>query len=91
MDTATIMLLISIIGCFLGLAGWLARRDNKNVSDATWKGEINGKLDAILGINLRIDKVECKMEDATVKIAKLESKTDSAHKRIDEHLTRGHE
>ena len=91
MDTATIMLLISIIGCFLGLAGWLARRDNKNVSDATWKGEINGKLDAILGINIRIDKVECKMEDATVKIAKLESKADSAHKRIDEHLTRGHE
>lgn len=91
MDTATIMFLVTLIGCFLGLAGWLAKRDDKTVADATWKGEINGKLDAILGINLRIDKVECKVEDSIIKIAKLESKADSAHKRMDEHLTRGHE
>jgi len=91
MDTATIMFLIAIIGSFVGLAGWLAKRDSKTISDATWKGEINGKLDAILGINLRIDKVECKMEDATVKIAKLESKAESAHKRMDEHLIHGHD
>lgn len=91
MDTATIMFLIAIIGCFVGLAGWLSKRDSKTISDATWKGEINGKLDAILGINLRIDKVECKVEDSIIKIAKLESKADSAHKRMDEHLTRGHE
>lgn len=88
MDTATIMFLIAIIGCFVGLTGWIARRDSKTISDAVWKGEINGKLDAILGINIRIDKVECDLKVHGERIAKVESKTDSAHYRLDDHITK---
>lgn len=88
MDTATIMILIAIIGCFLSLAGWISKRDSKTISDAVWKGEINGKLDAILGINMRIDKAECDLKIHGERIAKVESKADSAHRRLDDHITK---
>lgn len=43
-------LLIAIIGCFVGLAGWLSGRDKKISSDSEWKGEVNAKLDLAIGI-----------------------------------------
>lgn len=43
--------LIGMVGCFVGLAGWLSGRDKKIVGDATWRGEINAKLDSILKCN----------------------------------------
>ena len=43
-------LLIAIIGCFIGLAGWLASRDKKLSTDSEWKGMVNTKLDLAIGI-----------------------------------------
>jgi hypothetical protein len=40
-------ILIAIIGCFVGLAGWLKSRDSKIANDAEWKGGVNAKLDTI--------------------------------------------
>lgn len=43
-------LLIAIIGCFVGLAGWLSSRDKKTSADSEWKGMVNAKLDMAIGI-----------------------------------------
>lgn len=48
--TIEIGLLIAIIGCFVGLAGWLASRDKKLSNDSEWKGMVNTKLDLAIGI-----------------------------------------
>ena len=43
-------LLIAVIGCFIGLAGWLSSRDKKLSTDSEWKGMVNTKLDLAIGI-----------------------------------------
>ena len=43
-------LLIAILGCFVGLAGWLSNRDKKLSTDSEWKGMVNTKLDLAIGI-----------------------------------------
>ena len=43
-------LLIAVIGCFVGLAGWLSGRDKKLSADSEWKGKVNAKLDLVIGI-----------------------------------------
>lgn len=48
--TIELGILIAIIGCFVGLAGWLSGRDKKISSDSEWKGEVNAKLDLAIGI-----------------------------------------
>lgn len=43
-------ILIALVGCFVGLAGWLAGRDKKLSNDSEWKGMVNTKLDLAIGI-----------------------------------------
>lgn len=76
MDTNTIMILIAIIGCFIGLAGWLSGRDKKIVNDAEWKGTVNTKLDLIIGVNQTVIGHE-------KRITEVEQSCKSAHHRID--------
>lgn len=83
MDKETVMILIALIGCFVGLCGWLSSRDKKICSDSEWRGTINGKLDALLGISTRVDKLEQKVEEHGKSIAVIEQSTKSAHHRID--------
>ena len=45
-----ISLIIALVGCFVGLAGWLSGRDRRLSSDSEWKGEVNAKLDLAIGI-----------------------------------------
>ena len=45
-----ISLIIALVGCFVGLAGWLSGRDKRLSSDSEWKGEVNAKLDLAVGI-----------------------------------------
>lgn len=45
-----VSVLIAMIGCFVGLAGWLSGRDKKLSKDAEWKGTVNAKLDLAIGI-----------------------------------------
>ena len=60
--TAEIGILMAIIGCFVGLAGWLSGRDKKISADAEWKGSVNESLkdikDGVFGIDQRIAKIE---------------------------------
>lgn len=45
-----ISIIIALVGCFVGLAGWLSGRDKRLSSDSEWKGEVNAKLDLAIGI-----------------------------------------
>lgn len=75
--------LIAVIGCFVALAGWIKNRDGKIETDAEWKGSVNGKLDSILGIQKNLDRVEGTVREQGERLAKVEAKASSAHKRID--------
>lgn len=77
-------LLITIIGCFIGVLGYLANRDKKIVNDSEWKGSVNAKLDIIIGVkedikNLdhklqnHIEHADGKIQDHEGRIIKLES------------------
>lgn len=76
-------MLIAIIGCFVGLAGWLKGRDTKIANDAEWKGAINAKLDGIFGIRGEVGDIDNCVREHKRKIAAMESSAASAHKRID--------
>lgn len=76
----TIGLLITVIGCFIGLAGWLGNRDKKIAQDSEFKGTVNAKLDMVLGIKNDFNRL-------TERVVVVEASTKSAHKRIDEHIS----
>lgn len=84
MNTQTVLLIIALIGCFVGLAGWLTTREKKIGHDAEWRGMVNGKLDAILGIDKRVDRLEDKFEQQGKLVTGIEQSVKSAHYRIDE-------
>ena len=71
-------LLIAIIGCFIGLAGWLSSRDKKLSTDSEWKGMVNTKLDLAIGI--RQDH-----EELRARVTKLE-KNDMGRQHDIEHI-----
>ena len=79
MDWNTVAIIITLIGCFVSLTVWLSNRDKKVGSDSEWKGMITAKLDAILGINKRIDGLEEEVKEHSQRITKVETK-------IEEHI-----
>ena len=87
MDLNAILGIASLfIGCFVGLAGWLAGRDKKISGDAEWRGEINGKLNAILGIKDDVGELADVVHKQGERITAAEESTKQAHKRLDEHI-----
>ena len=72
-----------VIGCFVGLAGWLLGRDKKLSAESQWKGEVNAKLDSILGIRGDIDDLRDELKRQGERIATTEASARSAHKRLD--------
>ena len=81
--TIEISILIAVIGCFVGLGGWLKGRDGKIATDAEWKGTINAKLDVIVGIGQDVKELEDKIIIQDKKLGELEQSCKSAHKRLD--------
>ena len=79
-----VSLLIAIIGCFVGLGGWLSGRDKRISSDAEWKGAINAKLDIITGVKTDVADVKEDMTILSNRVTKIDESNKSAHKRIDE-------
>lgn len=67
-------ILISIIGCFIAILGYMAGRDKKIANDSEWKGTVNAKLDTILGIKKDVQYLETKIQDHEGRIIKLEAK-----------------
>lgn len=48
MTTITISAIIAIVGCFIGISGWLRARDAKVDREGEFKGTVNTKLDTII-------------------------------------------
>lgn len=88
--TESIALAIAIIGCVIGVVGFFAGREKSTKEEvkeaAEWRGNVNGKLDSILGLTNRVDNLEDKVEEHEVKISKLQDSTKRAHERMDHHI-----
>jgi len=88
MGAVEIGTLIAIIGCFVGLAGWLTSRDNKISKDSRWQGSIDEKLEAIQksanNTNLGMEKINTAIDSYGQRITAVESSAAQAHHRIDE-------
>jgi len=79
----------TIIGCFIGLAGWLSGRDKKISNDAEWRGMVNTKLDSILGLRTDVEHLEKEVKQHGERITAVESSVKSAHHRIDKIEVKG--
>ena len=82
--TFSLSVLIAIVGCFVGLAGWLHSRDTKISEDAEWKGTVNAKLDMAIGLRKGHDDLQEKHNNLTERVGRVEESTKAAHKRIDQ-------
>ncbi len=82
--TIEVGLLIAVIGCLVGLAGWMRNRDKSVASDAEWRGGVNAKLDIIVGIREDVNDIKITIADHGERISKVESSAAQAHHRIDE-------
>lgn len=80
--------LIAVIGCFVGLAGWLSGRERKVQSSAEKRGEMSAKLDTILtavtGLRTDHDKLEKRVNEQGERLATVEASAKQAHHRLDE-------
>ena len=80
--------LIAVVGCFVGLAGWLTGRDKKILNDGEWKGTVNTKLDdiksSVSGTGVELAKINAVLSEHGERITAAEKSTASAHKRLDE-------
>ena len=88
MGAVDIGMLIAVIGCFVGLAGWLSGRDKKILNDGEWKGTVNTKLDdiktSVSGSNTELAKISETLKAHGERLTAVESSAKQAHHRIDE-------
>ena len=86
--TVEIGLLIAVIGCLIGLAGWLSGRDKKISNDAEWRGTVNTKLDAIRSdigsVGGDIKCLQTTLAEHGERLTKVEESAKQAHLRITE-------
>ena len=91
MVTFTISQIIAIgtglLGCLVGLAGWLRGHDQDGSADAEWRGQISTKLDNIMenvaGQREMISSLDNRLRECERELATLEASAKQAHKRID--------
>jgi outer membrane murein-binding lipoprotein Lpp len=88
MGSVEIGALIAVVGCFVGLAGWLAGRDKRIMNDGEWKGTVNTKLDdiksSVSNTGTELAKINATMNEQGERLTAVESSAKQAHKRIDE-------
>lgn len=81
-------LIVAVVGCFVGLAGWLSGREKKVLGDGEWKGTVNTKLDdiksSVSGTGAELEKINSALSTHGEKITAVEKSAASAHHRIDE-------
>ncbi|MBE6721903.1 MAG: hypothetical protein E7572_05385 [Ruminococcaceae bacterium] len=88
MGAIDIGLLIAVVGCFVGLAGWLSGRDKKLTNDGEWKGTVNTKLDdiksSVSGTTAELVKINATLNEHGERLTAVESSAKQAHHRLDE-------
>ena len=87
-DVVEISTIIAIIGCFVGLAGWLSGRDKRIISDAQWKGSVDAKLDMLIGIKTDVERIADTIGHHSERLMVAEEKIERVQRNIDD-LKRG--
>ncbi len=78
-----VILLITIIGCFVALAGWIASRDSRQQDDGEWRGKIDAKLDILCAMKRDVTRHSEEISRLTERVVAVEQSAKSAHHRID--------
>lgn len=77
-----ISVVTTIIGCAIGVAGWISGRDRKNGDDGEWRGKVNAKLDLAVGLRNDVNDLYSKYTENTQEIAVLKQDVKSHNRRI---------
>ena len=88
MGVIEISALIAIVGCAIGVLGWVAGRDKRITSDAQWRGSVDAKLDLIIGLRNDVDRIDRTVNNHSERLAKVEASSAQAHHRIDEIISK---
>ena len=81
-------MILAILAGFVGLAGWLSGRDKKISGESKWRGSVDAKLDAIMGIKQDVKVLEEKVDLQGERITAVEQSAKQAHCRITEHISK---
>lgn len=84
MGAVEIGTLVAIIGCFVGLGGWMAGRDKHIAQDAEWRGKVDAKLDILVSMQSSLTSLTTTVSQHGERIKAVEESTASAHRRINE-------
>jgi hypothetical protein len=74
--------MVSLIGCFVGLTGWLAKREKRIWTDGKWQGNVDAKLDNILGIKQDVDNLQKTVNEHGNRLKAVEKDVSNVHYRI---------
>ncbi len=78
----------TVIGCFVGLAGFLSGRDKKISGDAEWRGTVNAKLDnistGVLGVCSEVRAIQAALAEHGERLSTVEASAKQAHHRLDQ-------
>lgn len=87
-DPATISIIIALVGCAIGVSGWVTKREDRRGADAEWRGSISAKLDNIMcsvaGLRDDVERIDRRLNEHAERIAKVEASSKQAHHRLDE-------
>lgn len=86
--TIDIGMIVGVIGCFVGVGGFFTGRDRRVAADAEWKGQVNAKLDMLVGMQTTLASLTHTIQQHGERITTVEQSTKSAHDRIDEIVKR---
>lgn len=79
---------IGLVGCLVGVAGWVRNRDNDKGGSIKAFAKVEVLLETVLGqvkeIGTRLTQMECVNQDVLTRLARVEESVKSAHHRVDE-------
>jgi len=78
-----ILFAIAIIGSVICVLTFFFSRTKDSNEFAEWRGSVNAKLDSILGLGERIEKLEETVQEHDINISKLQDSSIRAHERLD--------
>lgn len=77
-----VSVITTIIGCAIGVAGWISGRDKRNNKDGEWRGKVDTKLDLAVGLRTDVDDLYLKYTENSQDIAVLKQDVKSVNRRI---------
>lgn len=88
--TEAILLSTTVIACVIAVIGFFSGHEKSSKEEvekaAEWRGNVNGKLDTILGLTHRVEGLEETVHEHGAQISKLQDSSKRAHERLDAHI-----